>query len=63
MRPSLGGYAVGSVRCGLSHLWWRSEFADVYRRLKNLLKLLDVIKARHKIHLPATQSHYALTAL
>jgi hypothetical protein len=29
--------------------------------MKNLFKLLDVIKARPKIHLPATQSHHALT--
>ena len=45
MRPSLGCFTVGSVRCDLSHLWWRSEFADLYRRMKNLLKLFYVIKA------------------
>jgi hypothetical protein len=58
MRPSLGCFTVGSVRCGLSHLWWRSEFADLYRRMKNLLKLFYAIKAGPRF---ISQQHNPIT--
>jgi hypothetical protein len=61
IRSSLGCFTIGSVRYGLSPSGGAPNVADLYRTMKNLLKLSDVIKARPRFISPATQSHHALT--